>query len=100
MNQKTYRIKDSLESVSNARCKDAPGDSENQSPQRECHTYTQGQYDQRVLAVIPRLDSVIPLIEHVQEGADQADRQGCRADNNGRSRPHDASLPLARDGRQ
>lgn len=71
------------------------GNSKDQSSQRECHTYTQGQDDQRVLAVIPRLGSVIPLIEHVQEGTDQADRQGCRADNKGRPCPHGWSLPLA-----
>ena len=81
MNQKTHRIKDSLEKVSNARCKDVPGDFEYHSSQGECHTHTQGQYDQRVFAIIPGLDSVIPLIEQIQEGTYQADRQGCRADN-------------------
>jgi hypothetical protein len=100
MNQKTHRIKVALEKVSNARCQDIPGDFEDQSSQRECHAYAQGQNDQRVLAVIPRLHSVIPLIEHVQEGTYQADRQGYRADNYGRLRPHDMSLPLALDGGQ
>ena len=66
MNQKTHWIKDSLESVANIRGQEVLGDREDQSSQRECHTYAQGQYDQRIFAVISRLDRVIPLIEHVQ----------------------------------
>jgi hypothetical protein len=45
-------------------------------PQGNCDTHAQGQDDERVFTVISGLQSVIPLIEHIDERTHKADRQG------------------------
>jgi len=41
-------------------------------PQYKCGPYAQGQDDQRVLSIISSLQDVIPLVEQIDEGADEA----------------------------
>jgi hypothetical protein len=67
--------------VTDAGNQDAWREHNNESPHQERNTHAQGQNHQRVFTVISGLESVIPLLEQINNGTHKTDRQGDRAGN-------------------